>query len=312
MERKVLAAVDGSNHSLDAVRYLGSTFNNAPEFKIMLMHMMAAPPPGLSQDARTSGDSLAKLKLFQGKLKKQAEQVIDRCRDELVRSGIGPERIETRIADARGGVAKSIVFEAQNGLFDALVMGRRGLGRLQELFVGSVSQKVVREAQSVPVWLVDGDALGNRILVALDGSEDSFRAVDHVGFIASRHPELDIILCHVSASLARACPLQMDEELRRLEAELIAEEKERCLETFFLQAIQMLTEAGVPRDRVTVHFKSRGLEVAGAILDDARQTGCNTVVIGRKGVSKAKDMLLGSITSRVIQGAKNLAVWVIT
>ncbi len=311
MERKVLAAVDGSHHSLDAVRYLGSTFGQVEDFKIVLMHMMAAPPPGLVQDARTSGDALAKLKMFQSKLKRQAESVVERCWEELVRSGVPADRIERRLASARGGVAKSIVFEAQNGLFDALVVGRRGLGRFQELFIGSVSQKIVHEAQSIPVWVVDGAALGKNILVALDGSDDSFRAVDHVGFIASRHPELKITLCHVSTSLARDCPLEMDEELRRLDEELLHREENRCLETFFTEAIKMLTEQGVPRDSIDVHFKSKRLEIARAILEDARENDCRTVVIGRRGVSKAKDVFLGSITTRVIQGAQDLAVWVI-
>lgn len=311
MQRKVLAAVDGSHHSMAALRYLGSTFGSVDSFHIVLLNMISAPPPVLLQEARTKGEALAKLKMLRGRMRVRAEEVLDRSQEELEKAGIPTERIERTISEARGGTAKSIIFEAQNNLYDALVMGRRGMGRFQEMFVGSVSQKTVAEAQTVPVWIVDGDALGDKVLVALDGSEDSFKAIDHVGFIVSRHPEIEVILCHVSSSLARACPLEMDDELKRLEEEMLKAEEDRCMSTFFNQARKMLLEHGVADDQITIHFRTKGLETARAILADARETKAGTVVIGRRGVSRTRDVLLGSITSRVVQGASDLAVWVV-
>ena len=52
----------------------------------------------------------------------------------------------------RGEAAEAILETAESESADLIVMGRRGLGRLQGLLVGSVSERVARHA-SVPVFL---------------------------------------------------------------------------------------------------------------------------------------------------------------
>ena len=52
----------------------------------------------------------------------------------------------------RGEAAEAILDTAESESADLIVMGRRGLGRLQGLLVGSVSERVARHA-SVPVFL---------------------------------------------------------------------------------------------------------------------------------------------------------------
>ncbi len=52
----------------------------------------------------------------------------------------------------RGEAAEAILETAKSESADLIVMGRRGLGRLQGLLVGSVSERVARHA-SVPVFL---------------------------------------------------------------------------------------------------------------------------------------------------------------
>jgi nucleotide-binding universal stress UspA family protein len=52
----------------------------------------------------------------------------------------------------RGEAAEAILETAESESADLIVMGRRGLGRLQGLLVGSVSERVARHA-TVPVFL---------------------------------------------------------------------------------------------------------------------------------------------------------------
>jgi len=311
VERKVLIAVDGSVNALKAVRYVGRTFAPVEDFKVVLLHLLPAPPQILAQEARTDPASLKRLKTLEGKNRRQSEKVIGRAEEELARTGLTPDRIEKLVRPTKDGVAREIVFEAQNGLYDSLILGRRGLGRLQELFIGSVSQKCLQAVKSIPVWIVDGEAHGRKILIALDGSEDSFRAVDHVGFIAARHPELTILLLHVSSSLAQYCTLGFDEEVQAIEEETILMEEDYCMRNFFGQAREMLVRAGVPASRIEVRFQAKSMDIARSILQAAKEEDCKTIVVGRTGVSKARELFLGSVTNRLIQAAADRAVWVI-
>ena len=220
--------------------------------------------------------------------------------------------IHRAATEAVGDSAVTIVREAENRLYDALVMGRRGLGRVQGMFLGSVSQKVIQRARSVPVWLVDGETLGDRVLVALDGSEGSFKAVDHVGFMLTHYPEKEIILFHSDTELAKYCNLDVDAETAGFESELLHKAEDQCLETFFARAVKMLVEAGVDPDRIEIVFRAKRLDASRAILAEAKERGCGAVVIGKSAAGRTKELLIGSVTSRVVQGGSDMAVWVVT
>ena len=51
--------------------------------------------------------------------------------------------------------ALAIIEEMQGGQYDLVVLGRRGASPAAESFVGSVTEKVLREARGKTVWVVD-------------------------------------------------------------------------------------------------------------------------------------------------------------
>jgi nucleotide-binding universal stress UspA family protein len=65
---------------------------------------------------------------------------------------IAPDvNITTKLLE--GSPGKHIVEEAEEGKFDLIVIGSRGLSRLQELFLGNVSNKVVNNSK-IPVLII--------------------------------------------------------------------------------------------------------------------------------------------------------------
>ncbi len=102
---------------------------------------------------------------------------------QLGRRGIAAGQVSTQIMLSRAGVAAEIIFEAQNGLFDALLIGRRGMTRIKELVMGSVSASVAQGCHDLPVWIVDGKVNSRKFLLSVDKSLNSLKAADHLGFI---------------------------------------------------------------------------------------------------------------------------------
>ena len=64
-----------------------------------------------------------------------------------------------------------------------------------------------------------------------------------------------------------------------------------------------------------IHTKSvmaEGRPLSTVILDKQKEYQCNTVVLGRRGISKEEEFLLGSVSNAVVRGSHNFAVWIIS
>jgi nucleotide-binding universal stress UspA family protein len=55
-------------------------------------------------------------------------------------------------------------------------------------------------------------------------------------------------------------------------------------------------------------FKPKYYDVAEDIINEAQTAGCDTVVMGRRGLGMAKSLLLGSVTRKVVDNAKGCSV----
>ncbi len=72
----------------------------------------------------------------------------------MVRKGIDQDRIEVFTYPRKLGVAKDIINFAQERHYDAIVIGRRGLSKIQEMIMGSVSRYVINRAMNRALWVV--------------------------------------------------------------------------------------------------------------------------------------------------------------
>ena len=73
----------------------------------------------------------------------------------LVQAGVQSDQIKSKFSVKKGEIADAILEEVELGRYDTLVLGRRGISRVKEVFQGSVSTKVVREARGCAVCVVE-------------------------------------------------------------------------------------------------------------------------------------------------------------
>ena len=73
----------------------------------------------------------------------------------LVQVGVRPEQIKSKFGVKKGEIAPAILEEVELSHYETLVVGRRGLSRMREFFLGSISTELVREAQGCAVCVVE-------------------------------------------------------------------------------------------------------------------------------------------------------------
>lgn len=162
------------------------------------------------------------------------------------------------------------------------------------------------------------------ILLAIDGSKMSDRAVDHVGDVVRGCTDFKITLLHVldvPPALREHPGAEDPDEERRLEEELkdtkqqwMKESEKKLEETLFgpakkrLEAKGLTGKAATIRTRVTADPHS---DVAAAIVEEAKRGDYSIVVVGRRGKSTLKEFLMGAVAHKVVHNVEGCAVWVV-
>ncbi len=143
MLKKILVPVDGSSHANAAVDWASAL---AEKFGATLVLHHAIPKWGSElypEELRALADvekvQISEWDVLEALGRRVVEAAADRARLR------GAKAIET-VVDV-GDPAQSILDQAKKSGVDLIVMGRRGLGALPGLLLGSVSSKVVHLAE---------------------------------------------------------------------------------------------------------------------------------------------------------------------
>jgi nucleotide-binding universal stress UspA family protein len=157
--------------------------------------------------------------------------------------------------------------------------------------------------------------MAGKLLIALDKSEGAWRAVEYVAKAFAQTPGVEVILLHILSGLPPAfwddghiLSEQEQQNRERLVANWTAEQ-EKTWEGLVSKARGILEGAGL----ATVHndFKPKYYDVAEDIVREAVDRGADTIVMGRRGLSAAKSLILGSITHKVVQNSQGRAVIIV-
>jgi nucleotide-binding universal stress UspA family protein len=157
MARKILLAVDESNHSVRAVRYVAETMPcNASVTMLSVVPDMAAAcrleGPSLVPIFKENREAFCSM---EDTKRERIKEFMEKAKNGLVKAGFPAKNIRVKVRKKKKGVARDILAEAKEGGYDTIVVGRRGLSGVKEFFLGSVSQKVLQNAANITVVVVD-------------------------------------------------------------------------------------------------------------------------------------------------------------
>lgn len=218
-----------------------------------------------------------------------------------------------RIHDMGGVVADShlcmgspvdqILCQAEETDADLVVVGRRGLGGVKRLLMGSVSEGIVHNARC-PVLVVCGDGPvwpPARVVVADDSSEDARKAgklAAGIGGLFGAEGVLVQVYPRVLKSTQEMSALEsriVDHALGRAEAEL--EDRAEGLAPLLGQR---------PGVKLLVDEAAAGVDgVALALLEEAKAADVPSLIsVGSRGLGAVQRARVGSVSTKVVRAAE--------
>jgi nucleotide-binding universal stress UspA family protein len=309
MEKKVLIAVDDSRHSEKAIHYAAGLYETLKPINYVLFHVEPAISQYLLDEARTRPKARAQLDRLMRKSHEASEVLLEKHKASMCAQGVAESDVKVVSLPRKFGVAKDILEYGTALLYDAIILGRRGLSGIAEVFVGSVSTNVIDHSQLLPVWLVDQQASSPLVMAAIDGSESSFRAVDHLSFIFRGNDRVQITFFHVAPRLADFCPIDFNDTDTSTLEEIIKNGDKACIDRFFAHALKKLEEAGISEQQVRIKVREGGFSAGKAILDAYRKGNYGTLIVGRRGMDKK--FFTGSVSRYLINHFSDGALWIV-
>jgi nucleotide-binding universal stress UspA family protein len=155
-------------------------------------------------------------------------------------------------------------------------------------------------------------AVTKSVVVPVDGSKNALRSLDYLQLLLGRDQRLKVLLFHVQPAL----PLifEEDKSLTKNERARIREIKRKNLamaEKALAEAQAALMKKKFPEQQVEIFHQVRQRSVPTDIANYATEKKADAIAIGRRGRTDSKSLLLGDISSKLVEYCKVFPLWVI-
>ena len=280
MHKHLLLTVSDSPSSIDGARFVSSFFRDKTRVKLTLVHV--APAKGREPGFGDREPTERECKLLENEALQSAGRFLEQ-------NGFPAENTLCQYRTKAVSTAKDILREAEQGGYDAVVLGRRGTSWLEEALGSSVSMQVLEKGLGVPVWVCRRIESGRGgILLCLDGSTSSLVMADHAGFMLEGAEEHGVTLFHVP------------------------NKESGSPEEIFSRAREALLQNNIPANRIA-EKEGSGRNVAKAIQKEAREGGYAAVAVGYSGTGNTGSRsppVLGSVSNKLIHDLQGHALWI--
>jgi len=310
MQRKILVAVDGSPYSTNSLRYVGQLFRDVPESHFHLLSLVPCSGTGNAAQDWLSEEEMLNVvsSATRNSLTAQKKYMIQAI-ETLKNQGIPETQVSSSVSLSRRGIADDILQAARQGRYDALLIGRRGVGKIEELIMGSVSATILEKCHDLPLWVIDGQVNSTKFLVPVDGSCYALKAIDHLAFTLADNPQAEITLFYSKAILSSRPEIAI-EDFYDIWGQEWCDAHLKRPDSIFHAPKQLLLDSGFPKERISWLQTFKGFDPAQQILRQAIIDDFGTIVIGRRGPDSKKGIFRG-VSDRILLMAEQVAIWII-
>lgn len=251
--------------------------------RVHLVHVVSLPTavlPGLSLTPDT------------------AEGMKKKAQERLEGLSLGEGNLTVTREVRTGAPARELAHAAQAVHADLILVAGRNHGMLTEMFLGSVASSLIRVARC-PVLMMAGvqpKARFQEILAAVDLSPISLPVLENAFRVASRNQAHVRVLSLFEHPLLKAdAETMLPRALNSADIESLGEEHRKAVE-------ELLARIPIQGARVDVEVMSKA-PAANAIVDVAKFTEADLIVLGTSGQGGWHRMILGSTANFVLNRA---------
>jgi nucleotide-binding universal stress UspA family protein len=278
---KIIVAVDGSPSSRHAVQSLAHL---RPPEELVLVHAINIPDFNY---AMISPDLRAEVQAdMEAKLRKEGEGILSQSQEQLPSDFSQVQQIH------QVGHPVNVILEtAQSAESHVIILGARGLGSFKELVLGSTSHRVLMHAPCSTMIIKEPIPRLKKILLPIEGEEDISIALKFLALHPFREAvEIDVIAVWPQPQLA--WPVTLGQS-KLLEMRAIEEAQDR---------MKSVT------DRLTrINYSSQAKvgigDPAFAILEQAKASEADIILMGTHGRGGLARFLIGSVSNSVLHQA---------
>lgn len=267
--QKILVAVDGSETSLHAEE-LAVVLAKRFQSRVTVVHVVPEQLLDLSVTTSYAYIPQTVVKEVSDWFVRKGEEILDNARALFSEEGL---TVEARLV--RGDPAENIINLALAEKYDLIALGNRGETEIDAFSLGSNAEKISRHAEC-SILIVKEKAKISKIMVAVDGSENAGKALQHAVQL-SQKLNAEIMAMHVvERRLFGPKPELAQNGADRLLSEALGEVKG--------VGVAERLEFGSPPEK---------------LIEAAREAGYNLIVVGSRGLSRVERFFLGSVSDDV-------------
>ncbi len=289
---KILLAYDGSDLALDAVQYIGEVFPS-DRTRVVIFYVETKIPRSFWRMERELDFRFQtpEIRASIATRKKSVNLAMEKAEKLLLDSGFPLDSIQTMVHIKNQGIVQDIVEESHQG-YDALVVGRKGHSRIKDFLVDSLPIKLLEKIRTIPLIVVGKKPSHKNILVAFDGTREIMKAVKSMSSLINTKG-CKLLLCH-----------------SQYPQSLFRKPKKQEHSKMFNLSMDYFLEAGFSIDQVSFEIIEEKNHT-NCILNKARYGDFGTIVIGRRGLTAFKRVLLNRVGNKIFRNADNHVVWVV-
>ena len=288
MNKHLLVTISEDPAAHWGLRFVCAFFQNKEDIRLTLFNTAPQPPAVWGEEAsyetlRNNDDACNAQTI-------SCRKAMAAARGIFMLGGFNPGQVDDKIVTRNFSRIQDIIREGESGLYDAVVFGRRGMLKLQDLLDKSASEEMLKAKFAFPLWICrDVDYQRRGVLLCVDDTEAFRRMADHVGYILQGETAHTVTLLRVMKK---------------------SETPEKP-EGLFSDAINILEENGFPTRLIHTRLEQSD-DVPQAILREAERGRYAAVAVGRTSMHSGglAQFFFTSVTLALFRKLTGAALWV--